>query len=33
METGKAVFINYEYLWNEAGCEQLWEYYKKIIME
>lgn len=33
MKAGRAVFINYEYLWSEAGCEHLWDYYLKVVME
>lgn len=33
MEAGKAVFLNYDYLWSEAGCEHLWQYYKQVVME
>jgi hypothetical protein len=33
IEAGTAVFINYNYLWSEAGCEDLWNYYKQVVME
>jgi cellulose biosynthesis protein BcsQ len=33
MKAGKAVFVNFDYLWNEPGCEHLWEYYQKVVME
>lgn len=33
MEAGKAVFINYDYLWNEPNCEHLWGYYQSVVME
>lgn len=33
MEAGQAVFINYNYLWSQHGCEHLWNYYKQVVME
>ena len=33
MEAGTSVFINYDYLWNQDGCEHLWDYYKNAVME
>lgn len=32
MEAGKAVFINYDYLWSEPNCEHLWGYYQSVVM-
>ena len=33
LEAGTSVFINYDYLWSQAGCEHLWDYYKHTVME
>ncbi|GEM_PF-6014127 len=33
IKVGKAVFINYDYIWNQTECEDFWNYYKKIVME
>lgn len=32
VQAGKAVFINYEYLWSEPGYEHLWQYYKQVLI-
>jgi AAA domain len=32
IQAGKAVFINYEYLWSEPGYEHLWQYYKQVLI-
>ncbi|MCG6134607.1 MAG: hypothetical protein MET45_08070 [Nostoc sp. LLA-1] len=32
-EAGTAVFIKYDYLWSESGCEHLWDYYNQVAME
>ena len=33
IEAGTSVFINYDYLWSQSGCEHFWEYYKCMVME
>ncbi|CAD0226694.1 hypothetical protein PL10110_280048 [Planktothrix agardhii] len=33
-EVGNTVFKPpYEYIWNHLGCEHLWDYYNRVIME
>ncbi|GJD18096.1 hypothetical protein RIVM261_030520 [Rivularia sp. IAM M-261] len=32
VQAGKAIFINYEYLWSEPGYEHLWQYYKQVLI-